>query len=618
MKLKMAVAGLLSAWVLLGETGLFNEIRNGNLGEIGALLRKGADPNSRNYVGATALMYAAGFASPECMRLLLEYGADVNATSNAGATALMWATGDTRAVRLLIERGADVNARTKGGTTALGTAAIRGNVGAIRLLIDSGADVKSSAGELIRSAYNQDSHEVRLFLAEVGVAPTDLKTLGGMAFRGTLGDIGMLRKVLDSGADPNTTVLLDTVKFPILGLASSQGSAEIVRSLIEHGADPDRPDTRRRTPLMMAASRTVPDTALVRLLIARTKDINASDDRGRTALDWALTQGETEAARLIRQAGGKELAHRTMVPSPVEQPRTARVAIEKALNVLLPASVASFERWKCVTCHHQSLPAIAAKVAGDHGVPVHIAAGGMSEPAPTGGQAITEEDRMLGRGLPNVYQPLAFAERGVAANFATDTIVHWLAQVQRYDGSWQQSDIRPPLASGTILPTASAIRALSTYAPPVMGREITGRIARARDYLLRARPADTQDEVFKLLGLVWSQAPEQAISRQRKRVLALQREDGGWGQLPAMTSDAFATGEALYALHWSGLGVGSTAYQKGVNYLLRTQLEDGTWFVRSRAFGFQPYSETGFPHGVDQFISAAATSWAVIALAYTL
>jgi hypothetical protein len=85
-----------------------------------------------------------------------------------------------------------------------------------------------------------------------------------------------------------------------------------------------------------------------------------------------------------------------------------------------------------------------------------------------------------------------------------------------------------------------------------------------------------------------------------------------------MASDAFATGEALYALHWSGVAAGSKAYKKGVDYLLRTQLEDGTWFVRSRAFGFQPYFETGFPHGIDQFISAAATSWAAIALAYTL
>jgi hypothetical protein len=151
-----------------------------------------------------------------------------------------------------------------------------------------------------------------------------------------------------------------------------------------------------------------------------------------------------------------------------------------------------------------------------------------------------------------------------------------------------------------------------------MRSNVNARIARARDYLARATSADTQDEAFKLLGFVWSLAPEGEISHQEGRLLALQRDDGGWSQLPTMASDAFATGEALYALHWSGLATGSKPYKKGADYLRRTQLEDGTWFVRSRAFGFQPYLETGFPHGVDQFISAAATSWAVIALAYTL
>jgi hypothetical protein len=47
-------------------------------------------------------------------------------------------------------------------------------------------------------------------------------------------------------------------------------------------------------------------------------------------------------------------------------------------------------------------------------------------------------------------------------------------------------------------------------------------------------------------------------------------------------------------------------------------LDDGTWHVRSRAIGFQPYFETGFPHRRDQFISAAATAWAVMALTHLL
>ena len=100
--------------------------------------------------------------------------------------------------------------------------------------------------------------------------------------------------------------------------------------------------------------------------------------------------------------------------------------------------------------------------------------------------------------------------------------------------------------------------------------------------------------------------------------MSLQGEDGGWAQRSTMSPDAYATGQALYALHAGGFPASASVCRKGARYLLRTQLEDGTWFMRSRAVGFQPYFESGFPHGRDQFISAAATSWAAIALGYAL
>src|SRR2546428_7979749 len=82
-----------------------------------------------------------------------------------------------------------------------------------------------------------------------------------------------------------------------------------------------------------------------------------------------------------------------------------------------------------------------------------------------------------------------------------------------------------------------------------------------------------------------------------------------------MESGAFTTGLAMMALQSSGLPVSDPAYQRGVQYLLNSQLEDGSWHVRTRAAGFQPYFDNGFPHGVDQWISAAGTSWASMALA---
>ena len=97
-------------------------------------------------------------------------------------------------------------------------------------------------------------------------------------------------------------------------------------------------------------------------------------------------------------------------------------------------------------------------------------------------------------------------------------------------------------------------------------------------------------------------------------VLAVQRSDGGWADLASMESTAYATGKALVALQTAGLPASDAAYQRGVRFLMSTQLLDGSWYVRTRAAGQQPYFENGFPHGVDQWISAAATSWATMAL----
>ena len=80
-------------------------------------------------------------------------------------------------------------------------------------------------------------------------------------------------------------------------------------------------------------------------------------------------------------------------------------------------------------------------------------------------------------------------------------------------------------------------------------------------------------------------------------------------------SDAYATGQALVALSQAGaIPVSDAAYKRGVDFLLKTQLADGSWYVRSRAIPLQPYFEGGFPHGNDQWISAAATNWAALAL----
>src|ERR1035438_511662 len=119
---------------------------------------------------------------------------------------------------------------------------------------------------------------------------------------------------------------------------------------------------------------------------------------------------------------------------------------------------------------------------------------------------------------------------------------------------------------------------------------------------------------WRLLGLAWAGNDKDATQKASRELLAAQRADGGWSDIGPMESTAYATGRALVALPTAGLSVSDAAYQRGVRYLLDTQLEDGSWYVRTRAMAFQPYFDAGFPHGFDQWISAAGTNWATMAL----
>ena len=115
----------------------------------------------------------------------------------------------------------------------------------------------------------------------------------------------------------------------------------------------------------------------------------------------------------------------------------------------------------------------------------------------------------------------------------------------------------------------------------------------------------------------WSSAPDRTRTPAARDILKRQQKtDGGWSQNPHLAPDAYATGLALYALHETGqLSASDPAYTRGVEFLRKTQFEDGSWYVRSRAPKFQPYFQSGFPYDHDQWISAIATAYAVMALA---
>jgi len=120
------------------------------------------------------------------------------------------------------------------------------------------------------------------------------------------------------------------------------------------------------------------------------------------------------------------------------------------------------------------------------------------------------------------------------------------------------------------------------------------------------------------MGLAWAAAAPTEIAAAERDLLALQKSGGGWAEIPGYEPDAYSTGESLFALHEAGRPVNDSHFQKGLKFLLSTQVRDGSWRVRTRMLSpaeiSPPYFSTGFPYKKDEFLSYAGSAWAVMAL----
>jgi N-acyl-D-amino-acid deacylase len=163
--------------------------------------------------------------------------------------------------------------------------------------------------------------------------------------------------------------------------------------------------------------------------------------------------------------------------------------------------------------------------------------------------------------------------------------------------------------------TAASIRSLKAYGPKSRRLEYDKAVEQAVHWLEAAQASNTEDLAFQILGLIWGGGNPAKIRRFTQALAALQRSDGGWSQTTALASDAYASGQALVALNEArAVATTTPTYRRGIRYLLNSQLEDGSWHVVTRAPALQPYFDSEFPHGPDQFISAAASNWASMAL----
>ena len=330
-----------------GVTPLSLACVTGNAGIIGHLLEAGADANAATAGGRTALMTAARTGDVAAVTVLLAHGADIHATDDThGQTALMWAAAKNNAgvVDTLVRAGADVGARTQHGFTAFLFAARAGRIEAAKALLAAGADVNdalpNSVTPLLLAIKNRN-YELAAHLLDAGADP-DADAVGWSALhrlassrqtplgfhnpervhRDDVHALDLARQLMALGADPNARIAKEkkdqraprggTGATPFF-VAARAGDVELMRFLVEHGADPFLPIENNTTPLMAAAGVGVgagsePGTneevaEAFTFVLELGGNIHTVNAKGETALHGAASRGANPIVQLLVERG---------------------------------------------------------------------------------------------------------------------------------------------------------------------------------------------------------------------------------------------------------------------------------------------------------------------------
>ncbi|MCE3015531.1 MAG: serine hydrolase [Pirellula sp.] len=303
---------------------------------------------------------------------------------------------------------------------------------------------------------------------------------------------------------------------------------------------------------------------------------------------------------------------------------SVRSAITRTLPLIQRGADGSAEKRECFTCHNQALPIFAMAHAKAKGFEIH-------EESLHRQTLHTYEH--LKRGLENYRKGKGQGGGTLTAGYAlwaldeakwkpdetTQTVAAFLGEFQKEEVRWHHHSGRPPSSDSDFTTTYVALRALDQFASKEMLDVFADRKKQIAVWLNENPGTDTEDFVFRLGAMHYADCSPELTKTAVKNLINLQREDGGWGQLKELESDAYASSTVLFSLlRYGEVAANHEAIQRGISFLLSTQKPDGSWLVKTRAKPFQTYYESGFPHGVDQFISIAASSWAVVALSMTL
>src|SRR5687767_3099540 len=339
------------------ETALMLAARTGKVDAAKALMAAGADVNAKEaWNGQTALMWAAAAGHAPMVQALIDGGADIRAQSNAGTTPLVFAVrkGNMETVRTLLAAGADVNEKRPDLATPLLVAIINGHEDLVDLLLEKGADPNAEGGSTDLSVQGSKARPIKITLKTPSYRDQlrEVGTEGGNGANNSWGRplqaaihvanwhvsdefiavnvdrMRVIKSLLKHGADVNARNTDMEPRWsgaryrrrqvgltPFLA-AARQADIEVMRLLLEHGADPKMNTDLNITPLMLAAGiawasnqdRASEGQVLdaVKLLVEELgADVNVVADTGETAMHAAAYRGANNVVQYLFDKGAK-------------------------------------------------------------------------------------------------------------------------------------------------------------------------------------------------------------------------------------------------------------------------------------------------------------------------
>lgn len=187
-----------------------------------------------------------------------------------------------------------------------------------------------------------------------------------------------------------------------------------------------------------------------------------------------------------------------------------------------------------------------------------------------------------------------------------------LVKSQQADGSWkpmgQLHKQKRPLRETTEVSTTWALLGIGTQDS---GLDIQDKnVKRAIQWLGEKTAGKSTEWWATRLLLQRALGNEKSANELRKKLLNMQKKDGGWGWLSEEPSDAFGTGLAIYALQRDGLNAQHPSITSGIKFLVDAQNADGSWSVKG--------TKQGHRERTTKTASYWGTCWAVIGMMETL